>query len=230
MLPDPPDGFSEKPFPDPGRDPDTAAAPAEADFPGRSMERYSRKIYEFVWNGPTGPLTVTVTDYADYFGTHHEIEIEIPPDTLFPLDDFSFPVGSSELARAGDARAFVERLLAIAERTDYWKDAAARARQGDLFGARPTLDPPRRPRRRRHVLRRPAPRQVIVSPLRDAIAGLITCKTSELSWNGPFGAVTLTVTDTKTYLQPPPCDRYCRPAGRAVPARDAFLHRHGDGD
>ena len=149
MLPDPPDGFSEKPLPDPGSCPDTAATPAEADFPGRSMERFTRKIYGFVWNGPTGPLTVTVTDYADYFGTRHWIEIEIPPDALFPLDDFSFPVGSSELARARDAKAFVERLLAIAERADYWKNAAARA----------TLDPPRRPRRHRHALRRPAPRR-----------------------------------------------------------------------
>jgi hypothetical protein len=156
MLPDPPDGFAEKPFPDPGLDPDGATAPADADFPGRSMERYARKIYTFVWTGPTGPLSVTVTDFTDYFGTGHWIEIEIPPDTLFPLDDFSFPVGASEFARAGDAVAFARRLIAIAERTDYWKDAAARARQGDLFGARVTLDPPRRPRRHRHVLRRPA--------------------------------------------------------------------------
>jgi hypothetical protein len=37
-------------------------------------------------------------------------------------------------------------------------------------------------------------------PLRAAIAGLITCKTSEISWNGPLGAVTLTVTDTKTFF------------------------------
>jgi hypothetical protein len=123
------------------------------------MERCTRKIYQFLWNGPTGPLTVTVTDYLDCFGTHHEIEIEIPPDALFPLDDFSFPVGHHEIARAGDARAFVQRLLAIAESTDYWNDAAARARQGDLFGARPTLDAPRRPRRQRQMLRRPAPRR-----------------------------------------------------------------------
>ena len=41
---------------------------------------------------------------------------------------------------------------------------------------------------------------MIVSPLRDAIAGLITCKTFEISWHGPFGAITLTVTDTKTYF------------------------------
>jgi hypothetical protein len=34
MLPDPPDGFSEKPFPDPRRDPDTGATQAETDFPG----------------------------------------------------------------------------------------------------------------------------------------------------------------------------------------------------
>jgi hypothetical protein len=126
-------------------------------FPAGRWSATRAKINEFVWNGPTGPLTVTVTDYADYFGAHHEIEIEIPPDTLFPLDDFSIPAGSSELARAGDAKTFVERLLAIAERTDYWKDAAARARQGDLFGARPTLDPPRRLRRHRRVSRPPAP-------------------------------------------------------------------------
>jgi hypothetical protein len=159
MLPDPPQGFDEKPFPDPAPDPDGAATSAEADFPGRSMERYTRRIHGFVWNGPTAPVTVTVTDYADYFGTRHWIEIEIPPATLFPLDDFSFPVGASELARAGDALAFVHRLIAVAERTDYWKDAAARARQGDLFGARITLDAPRRPKRHRHGLRRPAPRR-----------------------------------------------------------------------
>lgn len=123
------------------------------------MERYSRKTYGFVWNGPTGPLTVTVTDYADYFGTRHWIEIEVPPDTLFPLDDFSFPVGFSELARAGDAKAFVQRLLAIAERTDYWKDATARAKQGGLFGVRTTLDAPGRPRRHRQFLRLPGSRR-----------------------------------------------------------------------
>jgi hypothetical protein len=37
-------------------------------------------------------------------------------------------------------------------------------------------------------------------PLRAAIAGLITCKTSELSWNGPFGTVMLSVTDTTTFF------------------------------
>lgn len=141
MLPDTPDGFFEKPFHDPDFDPDRAATPAETDFPGRSMERYSRRIYRFVWNGPTSPLTVTVTDCADYFGTRHWIEIEIAPDTLFPLDDFSFPVGASELARAGDARALVQRLISIAESTDYRNDA------------------PRRSRRRRHLLRRPVPRR-----------------------------------------------------------------------
>lgn len=36
--------------------------------------------------------------------------------------------------------------------------------------------------------------------LRAAIAGLITCKTYELSWHGPFGAVMLSVTDTKTFF------------------------------
>jgi hypothetical protein len=41
---------------------------------------------------------------------------------------------------------------------------------------------------------------VIVSPLRAAIAGLITCKTYELEWTGPFGAVTLSVSDTKTFF------------------------------
>jgi hypothetical protein len=156
MLPDPPDGFSEKPFPDPGLDPDGAAT---ADFPGRSMERYARKSHAFVWTGPTGPVSVTVADFTDYFGTRHWIEIEIPPDTLFPLDDFSFPAGHHEIARAGDARAFVQRLIAVAESTDYWKDAAARARQGDLFGARTTLDAPRRPRRHRRVRHYPAPRR-----------------------------------------------------------------------
>jgi hypothetical protein len=40
-----------------------------------------------------------------------------------------------------------------------------------------------------------------VNALRDAIAGLITCKTSEVCWNGPFGAVTLTVTDTRTFFR-----------------------------
>jgi hypothetical protein len=37
-------------------------------------------------------------------------------------------------------------------------------------------------------------------PLRAAIAGLISCKTYELWWNGPFGAVMFTVTDTKTFF------------------------------
>jgi hypothetical protein len=36
--------------------------------------------------------------------------------------------------------------------------------------------------------------------LRAAIAGLISCKTYELSWNGPFGAVMLSVTDTRTFF------------------------------
>ena len=39
-----------------------------------------------------------------------------------------------------------------------------------------------------------------MNALRDAIAGLISCKTYELVWNGPFGAVTLSVTDTKTFF------------------------------
>jgi hypothetical protein len=179
MPPDQPDGFDEKPFHDPALESDTAAAPAEADFPGRSMERYSRRIYGFVWNGPTGPLIVTVTDFADYFGTRHWIEIGIPPDTLFPLDDFSFPVGASELARAGGAVALVHRLIAIAERTDYWKDAAA---------APSPCAPPS------------CAEAGTVNALRDAIAGLISCKTYELSWNGPFGAVMLSVTDTETFF------------------------------
>jgi hypothetical protein len=157
MLPDPPDGFDEKPFHNPALDPDRAATPAEAGFSGQSMERYARKIHAFVWTGPTGPVTVTVTDYADYFGARHWIEIGIPPDALFPLDDFSFPAGHHEIVRAGDAQAFVQRLIAAAESTDYWKEAAARARQGDLFGARPTLDAPCRPKRHRRVRRHPAP-------------------------------------------------------------------------
>jgi hypothetical protein len=36
--------------------------------------------------------------------------------------------------------------------------------------------------------------------LRAAIAGLISCKTYELSWHGPFDAVMLSVTDTTTYF------------------------------
>ena len=153
MLPDPPDRFSEQPLLDLDRAPDQPISPAETDFPGRSMERFTRKIYAFLWNGPTGRVTVTVTDYADYFGSRHTIEIGFPPDTLFPLDDLSFPVGLHEIEPAGDAGALVQNLLAVAESTDFWKDAAARAAQGDLFGARPTLDPPRRPRRRCHMLR-----------------------------------------------------------------------------
>lgn len=39
-----------------------------------------------------------------------------------------------------------------------------------------------------------------MNALRDAIAGLISCKTYELVWNGPFGAVMLSVTDTKTFF------------------------------
>ena len=112
-------------------------------------------MYEFLWNGPTGRVTVTVTDFADYFGRRHWIEIDLPPSTLFPLDDYSFPVGLHEIESAGDAGALVQNLLAVVESTDFWKDAAARAAQGDLFGARPTLDPPRRPRRRCHMLRCP---------------------------------------------------------------------------
>lgn len=37
-------------------------------------------------------------------------------------------------------------------------------------------------------------------PLRDAIAGLLTCKTCEVLWNGPFGVVMLTVTATKSFF------------------------------
>jgi hypothetical protein len=37
-------------------------------------------------------------------------------------------------------------------------------------------------------------------PLRAAIAGLISWKTYELVWNGPFGQVTVIVTDTKTFF------------------------------
>jgi hypothetical protein len=40
-----------------------------------------------------------------------------------------------------------------------------------------------------------------VNALHDAIAGLITCRTSAVRWNGPFGAVTLTVTDTRTFFR-----------------------------
>jgi hypothetical protein len=162
MLPDPPDCLSEKPLLDldPGpADRPVAPPPPEADFPGRSLERFTRETYAFVWNGPTGPVTVTVTDYGDYFGVRHEITIGIPPGTLFPLDDLSFPVGAHEIACAGDAGTLVQNALLAAERTDYWKDAVARAAQGDLFGALVTLDAPARPRRRRGVPPRPAPRR-----------------------------------------------------------------------
>jgi hypothetical protein len=37
-------------------------------------------------------------------------------------------------------------------------------------------------------------------PLPAAIAGLISCKTWELSWNGPFGAVMLSITGTRTFF------------------------------
>ena len=107
MLPDPPDGFSEKPFPDPGRDPDPAAAQAETDFPGRSMERYSRKIYEFLWIGPTGPLTVTVTDYADYFGTRHGSKLRSRPTPCSRSMTFPFRwVPASSHAQAMPGRLF----------------------------------------------------------------------------------------------------------------------------
>ena len=158
MLPDPPDCFSERPL-DADPAPDRSTAPAEAGFPGRSFERFTRKTFHFLWNGPTGPVAITVTDDADYFGGSHTVEIDIPPGTLFPLDDLSFPVGLHEIARAGDAKALVQDMLAVAERTDYWKDLHARAAQGDLFGARPTLDTPTRPRRRRPVVRPSAPRR-----------------------------------------------------------------------
>jgi hypothetical protein len=39
-----------------------------------------------------------------------------------------------------------------------------------------------------------------VNALRDAIAGLIDCKTYKVSWNGPRGVVRLAVTDTKTFF------------------------------
>jgi hypothetical protein len=158
MLPDPPDHFSEKPFPDfDAPAPAEIGPPAETDFPGRSMERFARRTYSFLWNGPTGFVAVIVRQYENYFGSPRWIDIEVPPGTLFPLGDLSFPAGLSEITRAGGVRAFVQRILATAEGTDYWKDAAARARQGDLFGARTTLDAPRRPRRRRHLRRRPVP-------------------------------------------------------------------------
>jgi hypothetical protein len=161
MLPDSPDQFREKPLVDFGPSPDQAASPHAIDFPGRSAERWTRKVYRFVWNGPTGAVAVTVTDYADYFGTRHAIEIDLPPGTLFPLEDLSFPVSAADIARAGDAQAFVQQLISVVESLDYWKDAATRARQGDLFGAKTTLDdPPIRPSRRRRRLRRqPAPRR-----------------------------------------------------------------------
>ena len=40
-----------------------------------------------------------------------------------------------------------------------------------------------------------------MNALRDAIASLIRCKSYDLEWNGPFGAVRLSVTDTSTFFK-----------------------------
>jgi hypothetical protein len=56
-----------------------------------------------------------------------------------------------------------------------------------------------------------------VNALRDAIAGLITCKTYELSWNGPSGTVPLTVTETRTFFKRHPVIDITVPAGVPFP-------------
>jgi hypothetical protein len=47
----------------------------------------------------------------------------------------------------------------------------------------------------------PSAEAVMEERLRAAVAGLISCKTYELSWAGPFGLVVLSVTDTKTFFK-----------------------------
>jgi hypothetical protein len=54
-------------------------------------------------------------------------------------------------------------------------------------------------------------------PLRSAIANLISCKTYELWWNGPFGAVMLSVTDTKTFFNRHHVIDIAVPAGTPFP-------------
>ena len=66
------------------------------------------KTYEFSWNSPFGPVTLTVTDTKTFFSRHHVVDIGLPPDTPFPLETLSYVATGAEMERAGGAAGFVE--------------------------------------------------------------------------------------------------------------------------
>ena len=118
-----------------GPDMGAEAPPAER----RAMEILICTTYALAWISPAGPVTVVVKHTHIRFGGH-TIDIELPPDTPFPVDTFSYPTNESELHRTGGPVGFVRLLIASGENTNYWRNYAARAAQADLFGARARIE------------------------------------------------------------------------------------------
>ena len=117
------------------------------------------KTYEFSWNSPFGPVTLTVTDTKTFFSRHHVVDIGLPPDTPFPLETLSYVATGAEIERAGGAAGFVESLIATAESTAAWRDYAARLSRHGLPATRWPPGQAPRPRHRRRRLKFSAPRR-----------------------------------------------------------------------
>lgn len=117
----------------------------------------TRTTYELSWNGPRGPVTVTVTDTRTFFTRHPVIDIAIPPGMPFPLETLSYVATAAEIERARGAPGFVEALIAAAESTAAWREYAARPLPRYLVGKhRPqALSTRPRPGRRRLKLSGP---------------------------------------------------------------------------
>jgi hypothetical protein len=114
------------------------------------------KTCELSWNGPFGPVTLTVTDTKTFFHRHHVIDIAVPPNTPFPLETLSYVATAAEIERAGGAGRFVESLIVTAESTAAWREYAARSRNSP---ARPGCQPPSRPKPGRRRLKLGTPRR-----------------------------------------------------------------------
>jgi hypothetical protein len=113
------------------------------------------KTCELAWQGPFGLATVTITDTVTFFNRHHVIDIGVPRDTPFPLETLSYIATAMEIERAGGAAGFVESLIAAAERTNAWREYAARSREFPSRAPHPPAPCRPRPGRRRLKLRAP---------------------------------------------------------------------------
>jgi hypothetical protein len=148
---------AEAPGADAERQPDTSRH-TPAPHPLES-ELLTRKTYTLAWNSPAGPVVLTITHTRTFFCRAHVVDIAVPPHTPFPLDTLSYIVTDPDIRRAGDAKAFVESLIAAAEGTAAWRSYAARAAQTDLFGIPGQAEPPVRARPGRPRLKLPGPRR-----------------------------------------------------------------------